>query len=138
MNYIDIKQLVEKYGEDYLAQGDIARIFNIIQDSPSMQAELEHGITEEWLETLKQSGKIFVYTDFRKATSVDDPNKKYPFIECTFQDEREMGHPEKPVKRVPVVRYVCKSQRLISSPSSIAKETEHRMKSKGLYDDKEI
>lgn len=137
MNYKDIEKLVNQYGEDYLTKGDIAKIFSIIKDSPSMQSELEQGITDEWLDALKQSGKIFVYTDYRKESCVNTSNKKYPFIECTFQDVKDFENSEKPAEKVPVVRYVCKLQRLNYSLTSIAKETEYRMRLKSSYEDKE-
>ena len=69
MKYEDIKILVEKYGQDYLFDGDIKRIFNIIQDSPMMQEQLETGINEQWIEQLKKAGKIYVYTA-RQSPSV--------------------------------------------------------------------
>ena len=131
MKYEDIKILVEKYGQDYLFDGDIKRIFNIIQDSPIMQEQLETGINEQWIEQLKKAGKIYVYTDHRKASIFDKSNKQYPFMEFTLQDEHIPG---KEPNTIPVLRYVCQESRQYPSTNrrDIARETERRMKSKGL------
>ncbi|MBO5398167.1 MAG: hypothetical protein J6A36_04485 [Clostridia bacterium] len=133
MKYEEIKLLVEKYGEDYILDGDIKNIFNIIKDSPAMQAQLEQKINAEWLEQLKQAGKIYVYTDYRKPSLMDDPSQVYPFIEFTKQDEYKRGK-NGATTSVPVLRYVCKESRqyLSTNREDIAKETERRMKSKGL------
>ena len=131
MKYQDIKLLVEKYGEDNLFDGDIKRIFNIIQDSPMMQKQLEAGINEQWIEQLKKAGKIYVYTDHRKASIFDQATKPYPFMEVTLQDEHIPG---KEPNTIPVLRYVCKETRQYRSVSrkDIARETERRMNLKGL------
>lgn len=134
MKYEEIKRIVESYGEDFLYTGEMKQILRILKDSPSMQEQVEKGVTPEWLELVKTRQKVYIYHDSRKPSILSDDSKRYPYMEITVQEE--VGHNGRPATKTPVLRYVTQQYKQIDTLADIARETERRMRLKKGFEER--